>query len=107
MRQDLSVLRDRRFALLLCARTSSVLGSAFGPVALAFGVLALPGATATTLSIVTAAEAVSMVAFVLLGGVIADRFPRFQVMVASDVLAALGWGGIAGMLISGGRRSGC
>src|SRR5262249_44409502 len=57
VRQDLSILRDRRFTLLFAARTASVLGSAFGPVALAFGVLALPGATATTLSLVTAAEA--------------------------------------------------
>lgn len=101
VRQDLSILRDRRFVLMLCARTSSVLGSAFGPVALAFGVLALPGASATTLSIVTAAEAFAMVAFVLLGGVIADRLPRFRIMIASDVLAALGWGAISAMLITG------
>ena len=101
VRQDLSILRDRRFVLLLLARTSSVLGSAFGPVALAFGVLALPGSTATTLSIVTAAEALAMVLFVLLGGVIADRFPRFRIMIASDVLAAIGWGAIAVMLITG------
>jgi hypothetical protein len=38
-----------------------VLGSAFGPVALAFGVLGLPGATATTLSVVVAAESIAMV----------------------------------------------
>ena len=58
VRKDLSILRDRRFGLLFAARTASVLGSAFGPVALAFGVLALPGATATTLSVVVAAEAI-------------------------------------------------
>jgi MFS family permease len=100
VRQDLSILRDHRFVLLLFARTSSVLGSAFGPVALAFGVLALPGATATTLSVVTAAEAFSLVVFVLLGGVIADRFPRLRVMVTSDILAAIGWGAIAAMLVT-------
>ena len=54
MRRDLNILRDRRFGLLFAARTASVLGSAFGPVALAFGVLAPPGATASTLSLVTA-----------------------------------------------------
>lgn len=98
---DLSILRDRRFGLLLLARTAAVLGSAFGPVALAFGVLALPGGTAMTLSIVTAAEALSMVAFMLVGGVIADRLPRFRVMVAADLAAALGWGALAALLITG------
>jgi hypothetical protein len=76
VRRDLAILRDPRFALLLSARTAAVLGSAFGPVALAFGVLALPGATAATLSVVVAVESLAMVAFMLLGGVIADRLPR-------------------------------
>jgi MFS family permease len=101
VRRDLSILRQRRFALLFAARTASVLGSAFGPVALAFGVLALPGATATTLSVVTAAEALAMVTFMVLGGVIADRFPRFRVMMVADVGAALAWGGLAAMLLTG------
>jgi len=60
-RSDLSLLRDRRFALLLSARTISILGSSFTPVALAFGVLDLPGATARTLSVVLAAQAVPLV----------------------------------------------
>ena len=101
MRKDLSILQDRRFGLLFAARTAAVLGSAFGPVALAFGVLALPGATATTLSLVTAAEAITLVAFMLVGGVIADRLPRFRVMVAADLGAALAWGGLAAMLLTG------
>jgi MFS family permease len=101
MRKDLTILRDRRFGLLFAARTASVLGSAFGPVALAFGVLALPGATATTLSVVTAAEAITLVAFMLVGGVIADRLPRFRVMVAADLGAALAWGALAVMLLTG------
>src|SRR5262245_14538940 len=101
MSKDLTIVRDRRFIMLFLARTSSVLGSAFGPVALAFGVLALPGATATTLSFVTAAEALAMVVFMLVGGVIADRLPRFRVMVAADAGAALAWAGLAAMLITG------
>ncbi len=78
-----------------------MLGGAFGPVALAFGVLALPGATALTLSLVVAAEALSMVVFMLLGGVIADRLPRFRVMMAADLGAAAAWGGLAVLLITG------
>ena len=68
------MLRDRRFALLLATRALSVLGGAFAPVALAFGVLGLPGATASTLSIVLAAEEIPLVLFMLVGGVIAFVF---------------------------------
>jgi predicted MFS family arabinose efflux permease len=101
VRQDFVILGDRRFVLLFSARTCSMLGTAFGPVALAFGVLALPGATATTLSVVVAAEALSMVVFMLVGGVIADRLPRFRVMVSADLAAASAWAALATLLITG------
>ncbi|GLX01004.1 MFS transporter [Microtetraspora sp. NBRC 16547] len=101
VRRDLGMLRDRRFALLLAARTISVLGSAFAPVALAFGVLALPGATPTTLSVVLAAEALPMVAFMLVGGVIADRFPRHRVMMAGEGLNAAAYFCLAAMMLIG------
>ncbi|GAA4234177.1 MFS family permease [Streptosporangium album] len=100
-RRDLDMLRDRRFALLLAARTISMLGSSFAPVALAFGVLGLPGSTATTLSVVLAAEAVPMVAFMLVGGVIADRLPRHRVMMAGETLNAVAFACLAAMLLTG------
>ncbi|MFI7634942.1 MFS transporter [Nonomuraea sp. NPDC049400] len=99
--RDLGLLRDRRFALMLSARTVAVLGSAFAPVALAFGVLALPGATAATLSVVLTAEAVPMIAFTLFGGVLADRLPRNWVLMAGDFLMAAGYFALAAMLLSG------
>nr|WP_275955125.1 MFS transporter [Planomonospora venezuelensis] len=95
------MLRDRSFALLLAARTVSTLGASFAPVALAFGVLGLPGATATTLSVVLAAEALPTVAFMLVGGVIADRLPRNRVMMASEVLNAVAFFSLAAMLLTG------
>ncbi|MEV5329117.1 MFS transporter [Nonomuraea fastidiosa] len=98
---DLGLLRDRRFALLLSARTISMLGSAFAPVALAFGVLNLPGATASTLSVVLAAQSVPLIAFMLVGGVIADRMPRQRVMMAGELLMAAGYAGLALMLLIG------
>ncbi|MEV5896127.1 MFS transporter [Nonomuraea fuscirosea] len=98
---DLGLLRDRRFALLLTARTISVLGSAFAPVALAFGILDLPGATASTLSVVLTAEAVPMIAFTLVGGVIADRLPRQRVMMAGEILMAAAFFALAVMLLTG------
>ncbi|MEU8250750.1 MFS transporter [Nonomuraea sp. NPDC048916] len=100
-RHDLGLLRDRRFALLLSARTISVLGSAFAPVALAFGVLGLPGADATTLSVVLTAQALPMVLFMLVGGVIADRFPRSRVMMAGELVNALAFFALGVMLLTG------
>ncbi len=101
MRRDLTILRQRSFLLLFLARTFSVLGTSVGPVALAFGVLALPHATPTTLSVVLAGFSVSNVLFMLLGGVIADRFPRMRVMVGSDIASAAVWAAIAVLLITG------
>ncbi|GAB3880991.1 hypothetical protein GCM10027612_09390 [Microbispora bryophytorum subsp. camponoti] len=101
LRRDLGILRDRRFALLLAARTISVLGTAFAPVALAFGVLGLPGATATTLSAVLTAEALPMVLFMLVGGVIADRLPRHRVMMAGESLNAAAYFCLAAMMLTG------
>lgn len=98
---DLGLLRDRRFSLLLAARTISVLGGAFAPVALAFSVLGLPGADATTLSVVLTAESLPMVVFMLLGGVIADRFPRQRVMMAGETLNSLAFFALAAMLFTG------
>ncbi|MFG1707504.1 MFS transporter [Nonomuraea sp. M3C6] len=99
--RDLGLLRDRRFTLLLTARTISVLGSAFAPVALAFGILNLPGATASTLSVVLTAESLPMIVFMLVGGVIADRLPRQRVMMAGEFLMAAGFFALAAMLLTG------
>ncbi|MFF0869192.1 MFS transporter [Nonomuraea sp. NPDC003560] len=99
--RDLGLLRDRKFALLLSARTISMLGSAFAPVALAFGILELPGADATTLSVVLTAESLPMIVFMLIGGVIADRLPRQRVMMAGELLMALGYFALAAMLLTG------
>ncbi|TMR10589.1 MFS transporter, partial [Nonomuraea zeae] len=99
--RDLGLLKDRRFTLLLTARTISVLGSAFAPVALAFGILGLPGANATTLSVVLTAESLPMIVFMLAGGVIADRLPRQRVMMAGEFVMAAGFFALAAMLLTG------
>ena len=101
IRRDLSLLRHRRFVILLATRTVSTLGASFAPVALAFGVLGLPHATPTTLSVVLAAEALPLVAFLLVGGVVADRLPRWKVMVAGDTGNALAYAAAGAMLVTG------
>ncbi|MEV8376152.1 MFS transporter [Kribbella sp. NPDC056861] len=90
-----------RFWIFLSARTVSVLGSAFGPIALAFGVLSLPGVTPVTLGVVLAAQGVPQLALLLLGGVIGDRFPRNRVLVVAELASGLAYAGLATMLLTG------
>jgi MFS family permease len=73
------------FRTLLIARIISNVGNGLGPIALAFGVLSLEGATPTSLSIVMAAQLGPMVVFMLFGGVLADRYPRALVVGTSDI----------------------
>ena len=73
------------FRTLLIARIISNIGNGLGPIALAFGVLSLEGATASSLSIVMAAQLGPMVVFMLFGGVLADRYPRALVVGTSDI----------------------
>jgi len=96
-----ALLLDRRFAFLFTARTISVLGTGFGRVALAFAVLALPGSSPTTLSVVLACQALPQLLLILLGGVIGDRFARHRVLVAAELVAAVAWGGLTVMFLTG------
>jgi MFS family permease len=74
------------FRRLFVARVVSNFGNGLGPVALAFGVLGLEGATATDLSKVQASLMLPLVVFMLVGGIVADRFPRALVVAYSDIL---------------------
>ena len=87
MYKDLSTLwRIPSFRLLLLARFISNFGNGLAPIALAFGVLELPGATASSLSIVMAAQMFPIVAFMLVGGVVADRYPRALIVGVTDII---------------------
>ncbi|SES20403.1 Predicted arabinose efflux permease, MFS family [Streptomyces sp. yr375] len=96
-----SLWSDRQFVLLACARVVSVLGNGFARVALAFAVLALPGASAGRLSLVVACQALPQLVFILVGGVIADRMSRSRLMVLADVLGAGAYAGLATMVLTG------
>lgn len=87
--------------MLFAARTLSMLAIAFAPVALAFGVLDLPGASPTTLSTVLASESVAIVLFTLAGGVVADRYPRHRVLQVAEWVNALAHTGLGLMLLHG------
>jgi len=85
---------------LFAGTAVSSFGDRLVPVALAFAVLDLTGSV-TDLGVVLAAQTVPLVAFVLLGGVWADRLPRQLVMLTSDLARAVTQGASAGLLFSG------
>lgn len=71
------------------------------PLALAFAVLDLTG-SASDVGYVSAAYVVPLVAFMLVGGVFADRLPRRAVMLVADV-ARFGTQGVSAALLISGR----
>jgi MFS family permease len=95
----LAPLRHRGFRYLLAGRAVNALGNAFAPIALAFAVLDLTG-SATDLGFVVGARTVVNVAFVLFGGVLADRMPKSVLMVGSSVAAALTQAAVAGLVLT-------
>ncbi|KQZ18687.1 MFS transporter [Streptomyces clavifer] len=93
--------RDPQFALLASARIISVLGNGFARVALAFAVLELPGASPGRLSLVLSCQALPQLAFILVGGVIADRMSRVRLMALADWVGMLAYGVLAVMVLTG------
>ncbi|MFF7983321.1 MFS transporter [Streptomyces sp. NPDC007901] len=100
MKAHFAVLRDRSVLALLSARSISLLGNAIMPVALAFAVLGMPGGSATVLGAVLAVRMATQILFVLVGGVIADRFPRQRVMVGADLVSGAVHTGLAVLVVS-------
>lgn len=89
MRVDIRELRkNARFRRLVAARVVSNFGNGLAPIALAFGVLDLEGSNAGSLSLVTSSQMVPLVLFLLLGGVVADRFGRSQMVGVTDMVAS-------------------
>jgi MFS family permease len=85
MRERLRVLRHPAFRNLWFASSASVMGDSIVIVALALFVTDLTG-SATDVGIVLAAQMVPFVAFLLIGGVWADRLPRARLMITTDLV---------------------
>lgn len=100
MLANVKVLRLRPYRYLFFANTISLFGSAMAPIALAFAVLGEHGKSASDLGFVLGARSLGQVSFLLIGGVLADRLPRFQLMAGSNLLACGAEGGIAAMFIA-------
>ena len=93
-------LREPRFAWYFAARTTTSIGSAMTSVALAFAVLHIsnePGALAQVL----AAHMTTMVIFLLVGGVVADRYSRTVIMQTSHALTFFTQGMAAYLVLTG------
>ncbi|MDR1354998.1 MAG: MFS transporter [Propionibacteriaceae bacterium] len=87
----MELLRHRPFAVLLAARTLNMLGFAFEPVALAFGILHLTGNDKSFLSVVLVAQTLPEVLLTLFGGVVADRLPRVWVLRVGQSINFVSW----------------
>jgi MFS family permease len=99
----LRALSEREFRLLFAGQSLSLVGDGMVSVALAFAVLDLTGSV-TDLGLVLAAFTLPLVAFLLVGGVFADRFQPRRVMLASDLTRFVSQGLVAVLLVSGHAR---
>ena len=94
------VLGFRDFRLLLADRLIAPASVGFSIVGVSFAVLKATN-SATDLSYVLAAQIAPSLVFALIGGVAADRFPPQRVIVAANVLMALGEGTFGVLVLTG------
>ena len=85
LRELTAALRHREFRLLWASQSLSVIGDQIITVAMALFIIDLTG-SATDLGIVLAAHSLPLVAFILVGGIWADRLPRHRVVVVTDLI---------------------
>ena len=93
-------LRSRDFRLLWAGQTVSLVGDGIFLIAMAWTAFQLWNSPAS-LSIVGIAMTVPLIACLLLGGAVSDRFDRRRVMIASDAVRAVAVGGIAALDLAG------
>lgn len=94
-----SLLRSQPYRLYFTARTTAALSEAMMPVALAIAVLAAGYGTGG-LGLVMAAQMVMFVAFVMVGGVLADRFGPRPMMAGADLVRFAVQGGVTAALVA-------
>jgi len=95
----LPVLAVRDFRLLLADRLLAPAAFAFSLVGVSFAVLNATGSTAD-LSYVLAAQIAPSLVFTLIGGVVADRIPPQRVIIAGNLMIALGEGTFGILVLS-------
>jgi MFS family permease len=93
-------LRLRDFALLWAGATVSLAGDGVYVVALVWQVYELSDSP-TALSLVGVAWTLPLGLFVLLGGIVSDRFQRRRIMILADVIRAIAAAAIAALSLTG------
>jgi MFS family permease len=96
-------LSSRNFQLLLACDVVSMAGTSIAVVATPFAVLSI-GGTGSDVGYVATAGLLPMVVFLLVGGVVADRLPRHQVMVAADAVQGIAQAVTAVLVLTGNAR---
>ena len=81
-------LKHRPFALLWMGQTTSRLGDSLHRIALAWWVLEKTGSAAAMGTVLVLTQ-IPMLIFLLIGGIVVDRFPRIRIMFIADVLSGL------------------
>ncbi|MGH3188142.1 MAG: MFS transporter [Streptosporangiaceae bacterium] len=94
------VLAIRDFRLLLADRLVAPASAGFSMVGVSFAVLNLTGSSAD-LSYVLAAQIAPSLVFALIGGVAADRFPPQRVIIAANLMMAVGEGTFGVLMLTG------
>jgi MFS family permease len=82
----LRAFTHRPFALLWTGQTISRLGDNLHRIALAWWVLEKTG-SATAMGTVLVLSQIPLLIFILIGGIVVDRFPRVRIMFLSDLLS--------------------
>ena len=82
----LRALRIRSFALLWTGQTISRVGDALYHIALSWWILEKTG-SAAAMGALAVFSLVPMLLFLLVGGVVVDRLPRFRIMLTSDLVS--------------------
>jgi MFS family permease len=98
--EALGPLQERRFRAFIGSHVISLVGDNVIFVALAFAVLDLTHSP-SAIGVVLGARVLPAVAFMLAGGVWADRLPRQQVMIASHLVRCASQGATAALLLTG------
>ncbi|MFB7918778.1 MFS transporter [Streptomyces sp. NPDC056061] len=90
----------RNYRLLTAAAVITGLGTHGALIAAAFAVLQT-GGDGGDVGLVAAARAVPLVLFLLIGGAVADRWPRHRVMVAANALNCVSQAAFAWLVLAG------
>lgn len=93
-------LKHRDFRLLWSGMTVSLVGDGIFIVSLAWQVYELSDAP-TALSLVGLAMTIPNVLFLLIGGVVSDRFDRRRVLIAADIIRGIAVGAMGVLSLTG------